>query len=56
MDIKVKRTPADHYGYQPTETNRGYQPSRNVNEGYQPRTGTTSTPPNRGSNVQPAKK
>ena len=34
----------------------GYQPKKGINEGYQPTKSISTQPPNKGSNVQPAKK
>lgn len=42
-------------GYQPSQKQRGYQPKKEINEGYQPTKSISTQPPNKGSNVQPAK-
>lgn len=43
-------------GYQPCQKQRGYQPKKEINEGYRPTKSISTQPPNQGSNVQPAKK
>jgi len=46
-----------NFGYQPNIEIRGYQPSKPLNEGYQPTstTKTNPTPPSTGSPVQKPK-
>lgn len=43
------------YGYKPKIEESGYQPKKSITEGYQPIKAITTQPPNKGSNVQPAK-
>lgn len=38
-----------------SNTNFGYQPKKGINEGHQPTKSISTQPPNKGSNVQPAK-
>ncbi len=54
MSDTKKPNPNTNFGYQPNE-HRGYQPQKGINEGYQPSKSISTQPPNKGSNVQPAK-
>lgn len=47
-----KSNPNGQFGYQPNNRKQ----DRQTNNGYQPTQSTLTTPPNKGSNVQPAKK
>lgn len=55
MSEQNKTNSSTNFGYQPKSEQRGYQPQKGINEGYQPSKATSIQPPNKGSNVQPAK-
>lgn len=50
--MEKKSNPGNH----PRPTKQSTQPGRDVRGGYQPTKSESSQPPNKGSNVQPAKK
>lgn len=55
MSDTKKPNPNTNFGYQPNSEQRGYQPKKSIKEGYQPSKSISTQPPNKGSNVQPAK-
>lgn len=55
MSDTKKPNPNTNFGYQPDIEHSGYQPKKGINEGYQPTKSISTQPPNKGSNVQPAK-
>ncbi len=55
MSDTKKPNPNTNFGYQPNSEQRGYQPKKEINEGYQPSKLISTQPTNKGSNVQPAK-